>query len=62
MLKLMKSQSLKKETKCQRYKSIILATVMYGSEIWARWTLSKAPEREEDARNEVASRCRKMQK
>jgi hypothetical protein len=32
ILKLMKSQLLKREIKCQLYKSIILATVLYGSE------------------------------
>jgi hypothetical protein len=37
----MKSQLLKKKTKCQLYKTIILPAVLYGSESWA---LSKAHE------------------
>jgi hypothetical protein len=37
----MKSHLLKRETKCQLYKTIILPTVLCGSE---RWTLSKAHE------------------
>jgi hypothetical protein len=41
MLKLMKSQLLKRKTKCQLYKTIILPAVLYGSE---SWTLSKAHE------------------
>jgi hypothetical protein len=41
MLKLMKSQLLKRETKCQLHKTIILPTVLHGSE---RWTLGKAHE------------------
>jgi hypothetical protein len=41
MLKLMKSQLLKRKTKCQLYKPTILPTVLYGSE---SWTLSKAHE------------------
>jgi hypothetical protein len=41
MLKLMKSALLKGNTKCQLYKTIILPTVLYGSE---SWTLSKAHE------------------
>jgi hypothetical protein len=36
---LMKSQLLKRNTKCQLYKTIILPTVLNGS---ASWTLSKA--------------------
>jgi hypothetical protein len=41
MLKLMKSQLLKRKTKCQLYKTIILSTVVYRSE---SGTLSKAHE------------------
>jgi hypothetical protein len=41
MLKLMKSKLLKRKTKCQLYKTIILPAVLYGSE---SWTLSKAHE------------------
>jgi hypothetical protein len=41
MLKLMKSQLLKRKTKCQLYKTIVLRAVLYGSE---SWTLSKAYE------------------
>jgi hypothetical protein len=41
MLKLMKSQLLKRKTKCQLYKTIILPTVLFGSE---SWTLSKTHE------------------
>jgi hypothetical protein len=37
----MKSQLLKRKTKYQPYKTIILPTVLYGSE---NWTLSKAHE------------------
>jgi hypothetical protein len=41
MSKLMKSQLLKRKTKCQLYKTIILPAVLYGTE---SWTLSKAHE------------------
>jgi hypothetical protein len=41
MPKVMKCQLLKRKTKCQLYKTIILPTVLYGSE---SWTLSKAHE------------------
>jgi hypothetical protein len=41
MLKLNKSQLLKRKTKCELYKTIILSTVLCGSESWA---LSKAHE------------------
>jgi hypothetical protein len=41
MMKLMKSQLLKKKTKCKLYKTIILPAVLYGSQSWA---LSKAHE------------------
>jgi hypothetical protein len=37
----MKSQLLKRKTKCQLYETIILPTVLYGSE---SWTLIKAHE------------------
>jgi hypothetical protein len=37
----MKYQLLKRKTKCQLYKTIILATVLNGSQ---SWTLSKAHE------------------
>jgi hypothetical protein len=41
MSKLMKCQSLKRKTKSQLYKTIILPAALYGSE---SWTLSKARE------------------
>jgi hypothetical protein len=40
-LKLIKSQLLKRRTKCRLYKTSILPTVLYGFE---SWTLSKAHE------------------
>jgi hypothetical protein len=41
MLKLMRSELLKRKSKCQVYKAIMLPTVLCASE---RWTLSKAHE------------------
>jgi hypothetical protein len=41
MLKMMKSKLLKRKTECQLYTTVILPTVLSGSE---SWTLSKAHE------------------